>query len=46
MRTLQRAAGGVVLRQFAMGLAAGLTAMGITNLLRWLRAPALGGRQG
>ena len=30
-----------VLQQFALGVSAGLTAMGIVNLLQWLREPAL-----
>ena len=30
-----------VLRQLVLGVSAGLTAMGILNLLRWLREPAL-----
>jgi hypothetical protein len=31
-----------VARQFLTSFAAGLTAIGIVNFLKWLRAPALG----
>ena len=31
-----------VVRQFLTSFAAGMTAIGIVNLLRWLRAPVVG----
>ncbi|HEV2126268.1 MAG TPA: hypothetical protein VGW38_26225 [Chloroflexota bacterium] len=34
-----------VVRRFAMGVAASLTALGIVNLLRWLREPVIGTRR-
>jgi hypothetical protein len=45
MRRAQQFLTGAAARQFWMGVAAGLTAMGITGLLRWLREPALRGRR-
>ena len=33
-----------VLRQFLIGFGAGLTALGIVNLIQWLREPALRAR--